>query len=280
MRRTACTRPTRCGFFSIFFSGSSPTQFPRSATPRAVRRPNALARVKRGSDFGSLASQVSEDPGSKADRGFLPPSPKGKFVPAFDSAGWTLAPGAVSGVVETPFGYHIIKRPGPEAARERITTYLAQSAGTRLDSIYMDSLAQTKQIKVARGAAKAMRDAGEDPEAARKSKKTLVSFKGGELTVAEFMRWVQALPPQYIAQLKQADDSMLTQFAKILTQNVLLLRQADSAKYSCDGGGVAGLGGAIPVTARHPSGRDGPRRCEPRLQRGGIRPAQSCGAEG
>jgi hypothetical protein len=74
-----------------------------------------------------------------------------------------------------------------------------------------------------------MRSAGEDPEKARKSKKTLVSFKGGELTVAEFMRWVQALPPQYVAQLKQADDSMLTQFAKILTQNVLLLRQADSA---------------------------------------------------
>jgi hypothetical protein len=190
---------------------------------------SALARVKRGSDFGALASQLSEDPGSKADRGFLPPSPKGKFVTAFDSAGWTLAPGAVSGVVETPFGYHIIKRPDQDAARERITTYLAQSAGTRLDSIYMDSLAQTKEIKVARGAAAAMRSAGEDPEKARKSKKTLVSFKGGELTVAEFMRWVQALPPQYVAQLKQADDSMLTQFAKILTQNVLLLRQADSA---------------------------------------------------
>jgi hypothetical protein len=74
-----------------------------------------------------------------------------------------------------------------------------------------------------------MRAAGEDPEQARRSNKTLVTFKGGELTVAEFLRWVQALPPQYVAQLKQADDSMLTQFAKILTQNVLLLRQADSA---------------------------------------------------
>ena len=86
------------------------------------------------------------------DRGFLPPSPKGKFVTAFDSAGWALAPGAMSGVVETPFGYHIIKRPDQDAARERLTAYLAQSAGTRLDSIYMDSLALTKQIKVARGA--------------------------------------------------------------------------------------------------------------------------------
>jgi hypothetical protein len=206
-----------------------PNAVPEVRNAARRKATNALARVKGGSDFGSLASQLSEDPGSKADRGFLPPSPKGKFVTAFDSAGWTLAPGAVSGVVETPFGYHIIKRPDPDAARDRITSYLAQSAGTRLDSIYMDSLAQTKQIKVARGAAAAMRAAGEDPEKARKSKKTLVNFKGGELTLAEFMRWVQALPPQYIAQLKQADDSMLTQFAKILTQNVLLLRQADSA---------------------------------------------------
>jgi hypothetical protein len=75
-----------------------------------------------------------------------------------------------------------------------------------------------------------MRTAGEDPDAARRSNKTLVSYKGGELTVAEFIRWVQALPPQYVAQLKQADDTMLTQFARILTQNVLLLQQADSAK--------------------------------------------------
>ncbi len=206
-----------------------PNAVPEARNAARQKANTALARVRRGSDFSSLASQLSEDPGSKADGGFLPPSPKGKFVSAFDSAGWTLAPGAVSNVVETPFGYHIIKRPSREAARERLTTFLAQGAGMRLDSIYMDSLAQTKQIKVARGAAAAMRKAGEDPDAARKSKKTLVSFKGGELTVSEFMRWLQALPPQYIAQLKQADDSMLTQFAKILTQNVLLLQQADSA---------------------------------------------------
>ena len=207
----------------------APNAVPEVRNAARSKASNALARVKRGSDFGTLASQLSEDPGSKADKGFLPPSPKGKFVTAFDSAGWTLAPGGVSGVVETPFGYHIIKRPDQDAARERIANHLAQSAGTRLDSIYMDSLALTNEIKVARGAAAVMRKAGEDPDAARQSRKTLVSFKGGELTVGEFMRWVQALPPQYVAQLKQADDSMLTQFAKILTQNVLLLRQADSA---------------------------------------------------
>jgi PPIC-type PPIASE domain len=208
---------------------------PQNAVPavrNAARKKaeGALAKVKRGADFGQLASQVSEDPGSKRDNGFLPPSPKGKFVPAFDSAGWSLAPGAVSGVIETPFGYHIIKRPTQDAVRERLNAYVVQNAGARLDSIYMDSLAITNKIQVAKGAAATMRAAGENPDEARNSKKTITSFKGGELTVSEFMRWVRALPPQYAAQLKQADDSMLTQFAKILTQNVLLLRQADSAK--------------------------------------------------
>jgi hypothetical protein len=208
---------------------------PPNAVPevRNVARKKAegtLARIKGGADFGKVAAQVSEDPGSKVDRGFLPPSPRGRFVPAFDSAGWSLAPGATSGVVETPFGYHIIKRPGADMVRERLTAYLVERASTRLDSIYMDSLAIQNEIKIEKGAADAMRAASEDPDDARRSTKKLATFKGGELTVAEFMRWVQALPPQYTTQLKQADDTMLTQFARVLTQNMLLLRQADSAK--------------------------------------------------
>jgi hypothetical protein len=208
---------------------------PPNAVPevRNVARKKAegtLARIKRGADFGKLAAQVSEDPGSKRDLGFLPPSPKGRFVPAFDSAGWSLAPGATSGVVETPFGYHIIKRPAVAAVRERLMAYLVQSAGSRLDSIYMDSLAIQNEIKIEKGAATAMRAAAENPDKARRSKKKLATFNDGELTVAEFIRWIQALPPQYATQLRQADDTMLTQFARVLSQNVLLLRQADSAK--------------------------------------------------
>jgi hypothetical protein len=48
--------------------------------------------------------------------------------------------------------------------------------------------------------------------------------------VGEYLKWVRALPPQYDAQLKQANDTVLSQFAKVLSLNMLLLRQADSAK--------------------------------------------------
>jgi PPIC-type PPIASE domain len=207
-----------------------PNAVPEVKNVARKKAEGTLARLRHGADFGQLASQVSEDPGSKADRGFLPPSPKGRFVPAFDSAGWSLAPGATSGIVETPFGYHIIKRPSMDAVRERLTSYLAQSAGSRLDSLYMDSLATQNHIQIEKDAPSSMRGAAENPDEARHSDKKLTTFKGGSLTVAEFMRWIQALPPQYATQLRQADDTMLTQFARVLTQNLLLLRQADSAK--------------------------------------------------
>jgi hypothetical protein len=57
-----------------------------------------------------------------------------------------------------------------------------------------------------------------------------VKFTGGALTVRDYLRWVRALPPQYTSQLREANDTMLTKFARILAQNVLLLREADENK--------------------------------------------------
>jgi hypothetical protein len=203
-----------------------------SATQTAARKKAeaTLGRLKGGANFGQLAARLSEDPGSRADSGFLPPSPKGRFVPAFDSAGWALAPGQTSGLVRTPFGFHIIKRPALGEVRGRLMDYLAGRAGARLDSLYMDSLATTNKIEVVSGASAAMRAAVQSPEDSKNSKRTLVRYHGGELTVKDFLRWVRALPPQYAMQLKGGNDSMMIRFARILTQNMLLLREADSAR--------------------------------------------------
>jgi hypothetical protein len=150
-------------------------------------------------------------------------------VASFDSAGWLLQPGQVSGLVETPFGFHILRRPALADVRPRVREFLVGRAGVRLDSLYMDSLAQSNKIVVVKDAPAAIRSALEDPDGARHSEKTLVRYTGGTLNTKDFLRWVRALPPQYATQLRQADDSMLTKFSKLLTQNVLLLREADSA---------------------------------------------------
>lgn len=55
---------------------------------------SALAQLERGADFTRLAKLMSDDPASKPEGGYLPPAPRGKWVTAFDSAGWTLAPGS------------------------------------------------------------------------------------------------------------------------------------------------------------------------------------------
>jgi peptidyl-prolyl cis-trans isomerase D len=189
-----------------------------------------LAQINKGASFDQLAAQLSEDPGSKADSGYLPPSPKGRFVPAFDSVGWSLQPGQVSGVVQTPFGYHIIKRPTLTEAHDHIVDFLQDKVGRRIDSLYMDSLAQANKIQVVADAPAAMRAAAEASDQSKNSSKTLAKYTGGELTVKDYLRWVRALPPQYMQQLREANDSTLKRFARILTQNVLLLREADRNK--------------------------------------------------
>ncbi|HWB39876.1 MAG TPA: peptidylprolyl isomerase [Gemmatimonadales bacterium] len=189
----------------------------------------ALGRIRKGADFGQLASELSEDPGSKADSGYLPPGPRGRFVPAFDSVGWGLQPGQTSGIVETQFGFHLIRRPALPEVRERFGDYLLERAGVALDSTFMDSLANASDIEVEPGAAATMRAALGAAEESRRSSSAITTYKGGKMTVQEFLRWVRALPPQYLQQLKAADDSTLVRFARVLTQNTLLIREADAA---------------------------------------------------
>jgi hypothetical protein len=215
-------------FQHILFGARASTPADAKAATRK-KAEAALTRIRRGANFGQLAAQLSDDPGSRADSGFLPPGPRGRFVPAFDSAAWALGPGETTGLVETPFGFHIIKRPALSEVRPRIDDYLAQRAGAKLDSMYMDSLATAAKIEVAPGAPAAIRNALDASESSRKSTAPVTTFTGGTLTVEELLRWVRALPPPYTAQLRTADDSTLTRFARILTQNVLLLRQADAA---------------------------------------------------
>lgn len=203
-----------------------------SAEDRAAARKKAqlaLNQLQQGANFDLLASQLSDDPASKANGGWLPPAKKGAYVTAFDSAAWRLSPGQMTGLVETPFGYHIIRRPTMQDSREKVLAYLTQEATRRLDSVYMDSLSILYDLKVSEDAPALMRSGAADRSGMRKSNKTIATYKGGKLTVAEYLRWLGALPMQFGAQVAQATDDQLKQFAKALSTNQLLLLQADSA---------------------------------------------------
>ena len=76
-----------------------------------------LKKAKAGEDFAALAKANSEDPGSAIQGGDLGYFSPGQMVPQFDAVVFKLAPGSVSDLVETQFGFHIIKVVDKQAGR-------------------------------------------------------------------------------------------------------------------------------------------------------------------
>ena len=75
-----------------------------------------LKDVKAGKDFATLARQHSQD-GSAVNGGDLGFFPQGQMVGPFNDAAFSLKPGATSDLVETQFGYHIIRVAEKQPAR-------------------------------------------------------------------------------------------------------------------------------------------------------------------
>lgn len=112
-----------------------------------------LEQIKGGADFAELAKANSDCP-SAAGGGDLDFFPRGKMVPPFDKAAFAMEVGKVSDIVETRFGYHIIKvtdrkDPGTtsfEQARDSLIIQLTQRKQAEIANKYIESLKAAANI--------------------------------------------------------------------------------------------------------------------------------------
>ncbi|MFZ4553762.1 MAG: SurA N-terminal domain-containing protein [Burkholderiales bacterium] len=125
-------------------------------TAAKAKAQRLLGEVRAGKDFGELAKANSTDPGSAQQNGDLGAFGRGTMVKPFEDAVFALKVGQVSDVVETDFGYHIIKlteikgggkgdlasaRPQIEAElkKQRSAKQFAELAETFADAVYEQS---------------------------------------------------------------------------------------------------------------------------------------------
>jgi peptidyl-prolyl cis-trans isomerase C len=115
-----------------------------------------LNQVKAGADFAELAKQHSQDPGSGPRGGDLDYFERGQMVGPFEEAAFAIAAGQTSELVETRFGYHIIKVVDKQAARTipleevrgRIEEYLRDQNREKQTQVFIDALRTKAQIEI------------------------------------------------------------------------------------------------------------------------------------
>lgn len=215
---------------------------PRDAGPDAEgRRRSEIAellrvtRSARGMNFAQLATQYSDDPGTRTRGGYLGVTQRGDpLVPEFRDVAWTLAPGEISGVVRSAYGYHLIRRPPLQEVRAGYHAGLEARLQHRLDSLMLDSIAVAREVEITADAPALIRQSLEHLYDAWESDRVLVKFQGGRFRMADFVRWVHALEPQVVQQLATLPEDQIRDFLELLTQRYILVLLADSAGVQLD----------------------------------------------
>lgn len=199
------------------------------------RAADLRARIARGEDFATLASQFSQDRGSGQQGGDLGYFERGFMVRPFDEAVFALSVGELSDVVETPYGYHVIRleeRVIPTfddsrvEYRQRLQTLRLQAA----ESTYIAGVMDAADSEIQTGAAEVVREVARSPRAnlsRRAASRRLVTYSGGSVTVEDLRDFMETRDASYRVDVIEADDQAIENgVLEALLQRQLLARAA------------------------------------------------------
>ncbi len=186
------------------------------------------ARLAAGGSWDEANAQ-SDDPRSGAAKGALGLVRRGQLAAPLERAAFALAPGQLSGVVETSFGFLLIDRPKLEEVRDEFAAALRDRLAAPLDSAYAQDLLTKKHVQLVVGVPAAVRFAVGSPLKARGMPVALATYDGGRFTVGDLGRYLQFLPPAFQQQALSAPDGQLSDLVRSLVVRELQWRDADSA---------------------------------------------------
>ena len=117
---------------------------------------DALDRAKKGESFEKIAKEVSQDQTSAVNGGELPWFGQGEMEAPFDAAAFALKPGQLSDVIQTQYGYHVIKVEGTrmgtgipyDQVKDQILQHLAQQETQEYFKKELDSLRAKAKVTI------------------------------------------------------------------------------------------------------------------------------------
>ncbi|UCG86665.1 MAG: peptidyl-prolyl cis-trans isomerase [Gemmatimonadota bacterium] len=203
-------------------------------TPEENQRRRRLAeaihaRLAAGGDWDREA-QNSDDPATRHLNGRLGLVTPGEMAPQFEQAAYELDPGEISGVVDTRFGYHILRRPALEDVREEFAGRIAEVLVERWKTEYVEELSIQRALHVLDEGPEIIREAAERPirVLALEPRRVIGTYDGGVLTDVTFVGWLQAWPAWEHMGIEGAGDEELKEQARMAMQNEILFLEAKS----------------------------------------------------
>lgn len=217
--------------------GAEPT--PQERQAKRQRAEEVQRRAAAGEDFAALAREFTEEPGGKERGGDLEWFGRGRMVPQFEEAAFKLQAGQVSPVVETPFGYHVIKveerRQQPMGEnRDAFRQQLRSNARQQAVNAYVDSLKKLASVQTQPGAAAALKELAAQENLSlrgRAASRSLVSYRGGEVTTGEVAELMQGASAQDRESMKDAPEEQIKPFLEDQALREFLLLEARNKNF-------------------------------------------------